>query len=319
MIEFGLKTGNDVSTLTIELGLKRNAPADVFVQYIQSKKVSDERIEKLKRYSGILKVLLPKDFSKINMRILDEVRHKLIGLPKMNIQKYRIMPIPELLKIEIPEKERQTAETVNGYLKMLNALIKFAYEREMVKKPYAVSLLPKQKVQRDERQALTIDEIHRLLYSNDKLVSVYKILFYSGMRLSELYKCEISIIEGIKCFDLRSKQHILKSKSSYRIIPVHSFIAEDIELMLTEVQSIKSGYATRKTSEFFGIRGKTLHSIRHSFATLLIANDAESTIVSELLGHTQSGMTIGRYVKGYPMQILQHIINKLPCLNKVIN
>jgi len=315
MIDISIKLGKDVSNLLEELKLTHRPKIDIYEQYIQSKQVSKGRVAKIRRFSKVLKVLLPNDFSTINMSVLDRVKAQLIKLPKMNIQKYRVTPIQDLIKMEIPEGERQSVETVNGYLKLLNALIKFAYEREIVRKPYSISLVPKTHSQREERDALNINEIADLIHNGiPKLVPMYRILFYSGMRLSEVYKCKISIIDGEKCFDLTNKDIDLKTKSSYRYIPVHFSLLNEVENLLEQAQNIKSGYVIRKTSEHFHTKGKTLYSIRHGFATILTAKEVDSVVLSELMGHTHSGMTAGRYVKGYPVHLLRKAINKLPLI-----
>ncbi|WP_415405753.1 tyrosine-type recombinase/integrase [Sulfurovum sp. CS9] len=270
---------------------------------------------KIKRYLSVLKVLLPNDLSKLNMSLLDSIRGKLTRLPKMNIQKYRVKSITELLKLHIPTEDKQSAETVNGYIKLLNALLKFAYEREAVSRQFTVTLAKRSGSSRDERQALNIEEIKKLMHDsgNQKLIPLYKILYYSGMRLSEVYKCKLTVVDGIKCFDLTDGTSELKTKSSYRLIPVHDSL-DDAELLLEQARAVRDGYATRKTSEFFKTKGKSLYSLRHSFATQLASEGIETTIISELLGHAHNGMTLERYVKGYPTKLLSESINKLDAI-----
>ena len=61
----------------------------------------------------------------------------------------------------------------------------------------------------------------------------------------------------------------------------------------------------------FKVSEGTLYRLRHSFATHLAAKGIEPYIISELLGHTHKGMTMGRYVKGFPVELLSEAINKL--------
>jgi len=267
---------------------------------------------KIKRHLSVLKVLLPNDLKRLNMGILDGIRSKLSKLPKMNIQKYRVKSISELLKLNIPNEDKQSSETVNGYIKLLNALLKFAYEREAVSRQFSIALVKRSCSSRDERQALNIEEVKKLMddSGNQKLIPLYKILYYSGMRLSEVYKCKITVVDGIKCFDLTDGTIELKTKSSYRLIPVHDSL-DNVELLLEQARAVRDGYATRKTSELFKTKGKTLYSLRHSFATQLASEGIETTIISELLGHSHNDMTLGRYVKGFPTKLLSEAINKL--------
>ena len=315
MIDIGLKLGHDVSNLVAELNFRSGEKIDIYEQYMKHKDVSANRMAKIKRHLSVLKVLLPNDLSKLNMSLLDSIKGKLTKLPKMNIQKYRVKSITELLKLHIPTEDKQSIETVNGYIKLLNALLKFAYEREAVSRQFSVTLVKRLGSSRDERQALNIEEIQKLMYDsgNQKLIPLYKILYYSGMRLSEVYKCKLIVVDGIKCFDLTDVASELKTKSSYRLIPVHDSL-DDVELLLEQARAVRDGYATRKTSELFKTKGKSLYSLRHSFATQLASEGIETTIISELLGHAHNSMTLGRYVKGFPTRILSESINKLDAI-----
>jgi len=312
MIDIGLKLGHDVSNLVAELNFKTLQKIDIYEQYMNHKDVSVKRMAKIKRHLSVLKVLLPNDLKRLNMGILDGIRSKLSKLPKMNIQKYRVKSISELLKLNIPNEDKQSSETVNGYIKLLNALLKFAYEREAVSRQFSIALVKRSCSSRDERQALNIEEVKKLMddSGNQKLIPLYKILYYSGMRLSEVYKCKITVVDGIKCFDLTDGTIELKTKSSYRLIPVHDSL-DNVELLLEQARAVRDGYATRKISELFKTKGKTLYSLRHSFATQLASEGIETTIISELLGHSHNDMTLGRYVKGFPTKLLSEAINKL--------
>ena len=115
-------------------------------------------------------------------------------------------------------------------------------------------------------------------------------------------------MEGVQCFDLRDKTLQLKSRASHRLIPVHHSI-EEPEQLLESFGSMSSQYMNRQ----FDVPEGTLYSLRHSFATELAGNDTEPYIISELLGHSHQGMTLGRYVKGFPVKVLKEAVDKLPC------
>lgn len=59
------------------------------------------------------------------------------------------------------------------------------------------------------------------------------------------------------------------------------------------------------------IKEGTLYSLRHSFATEMASKGIEPHIIAELLGHAHNGMTLGRYVKGFPIKLLSEAINRL--------
>lgn len=198
MIYLSIKLNQDYDKYVNELNLRtKKRSIDIYGQYLRSQDVTDSRRNKIERHLTVIKVLLPKDIKKLNMSILDDVKSKITDLPKRNIQKYRKMTLEEIVKREIPTKERITVETANDYIKILNQVLKFLYDREMIARQYSVTPLKSIVAARDQRSTLDDKEISKLLSAKNKaLRSVYKISYYSGLRLSELYKCKLSIIDG---------------------------------------------------------------------------------------------------------------------------
>ncbi len=314
MIDVGLKLNKDVTELINELNIQPITKIDIYKNYLKNQNVSENRLTKIKRLLLVIKILLPSDISKINMTVLDDVKNKLTQLPKRNIQKYRELKIQELVKMDIPIQDRLSTESINDHLKILNSLIKFGHERDMIARQYAVSMIKNVTMARDERTALSIDVIKNLIGNpaTKELASAYTLLYLSGMRLSESFKCTISVVDGIKCFDLTNRAIQLKTKSSYRLVPIHHSI-ENPELILEDLRSMRKEYIGRLCKKTLGTNG-TLYSLRHSFATHMAAKGVEPYIISELLGHSHSGMTLGRYVKGFDVKILKNAIDKLEIL-----
>jgi integrase len=236
------------------------------------------------------------------------IKQTLSTMPRRNLQKYKVLPLSKLVKMKVPEEDRMSGETVNDHLKTLNSLIKFAYERDYIAKPYAVSMIKKTTSGRDERVALDVDTIMHTIATakTARLTDSFALLYLTGLRPSEVTKCKLTSVDGIRCFDLRDRTLQLKSKGSYRLIPVHHAIKEP-ERLLESFKSMSSQYMNRQ----FDVAEGTLYSLRHSFATELAAKGVEPHIISELLGHSHQGMTLGRYVKGFPVKVLKEAVDKL--------
>ena len=168
---------------------------------------------------------------------------------------------------------------------------------------------------------------------------------FSGMRLNEI--CQLHIedvveIEGVWCFSVKpdddgNKQ--VKTAASIRIVPVHNKLIElgfiDYFKRCKELKQPRlwmrltldsRGKFNRNFSEWFlkSFNGegfvkqyitrdakKDFHSLRHTFINTLKQSDVEEIKISQLVGHTNSSMTTGRYGKRYEIAKMKDTINSL--------
>lgn len=300
-------------------------------QYLSSQK-SNISVDEIRDKSYFYKQVAPTIFkhiglskdpivTKISYNHLLEYRSIVLQLPKRNIQYYRDMDIVKVLSSldQVQESDRISARTANKYLKWLRALFNFAVTLQQLNVNLANSLpLLKTVDEKLQRLPLQQKEFNQLLqHIPSHMLYLLKVLAYTGMRLSELYKCSVEIIEGIECFSLLDRSVKLKTKSSYRVIPVHSSLLEEVEHFYSCREAVTSHNLARTTSklikrlEFADAKKKSLYSLRHSFATELIQKGADPTIVSELMGHTHSTMTLSRYSIGFSVRQLRDVIELL--------
>jgi len=250
-----------------------------------------------------------------------DFRNTITKLPKRNIHKYRVMKFSKILNNlqDVREDELLSSRTVNKYIKWLRALFNFAVMLNYIQVNFANSL-PLKKTLDDKLQRLPLTEleiIHLEEVMPQKMKYLFMVLAYTGMRLSELYKCEVVTIDDVKCFSLMDRSIKLKTKSSYRLIPVHRELLEELSTFevyrsnLSSEHLAKTTSATIKSLGFESKEKKSLYSLRHSFATRLIQAGADTAIVSELLGHAHSTMTLSRYSTGFSVKQLQEVVELL--------
>ena len=157
--------------------------------------------------------------------------------------------------------------------------------------------------------ALSIDEVNKLLDINPKNALEYRnkaileLMFATGMRVSEIINLKINDINindnYVRCFGKGKKE---------RIIPMADYTTKLVETYLHEYRpSLLKGYLT--DSVFLSSYGKGItrqglfkiikkeakekginkeispHTLRHTFATLLLENGADLRSIGELLGH----------------------------------
>jgi integrase len=276
----------------------------------------------------IIKLLFKHDDIDINnftYSKLLEVSKLLLKLPKRNIYKYRSMSIESLIRqvstssIEIAQNELIAVDSVNKYLKRIKSLLIFSQNLGYYKEVLPNFTIDNKQGSRGQRKEFTKNDLEAITHNlqDSPIYPIVQVSRYTGMRLSELYKCTVSEIDGVLCFDLRTpKGSPLKTLSSYRIIPSHDCLLEYIDDLPILLNKFSSHYITKRfkkdiTRILDNTEGKSLYSLRHTFATDLIANGVHAEIVSELMGHAHSTMTMNRYVKGYPIETLKKAIDTL--------
>ncbi|WP_421715277.1 hypothetical protein [Arcobacter arenosus] len=121
------------------------------------------------------------------------------------------------------------------------------------------------------------------------------------MKASKLYKAEIKISEKeLYYFDLTNPKLKLKTKSRRRVIPFHNELVRlqvnnllHIALNKTTMNLYKRVFNEKIKVQVTSSSKKVLYSLRHTVATELKHSNVSSIIISELLGHSHDGMTMG--------------------------
>ena len=326
----GLIPKEKPATTTIKV-LQSGFLADVTADYISSQ-VDNISAEETRDKRYFYETVCPSLFNELgatnNPKLASITYNDLLSfkgiitkLPKRNIQKYRMMELPDILRnLEVVKtEEKLSARTINKYIKWLRALFSFAIMLNHLQVNLANSI-PLQKTLDDKLQRLPLDEeeLNALLKSVPRQMQyLLQILAYTGLRLSELYKCTLAEIGGYKCFSLTDRGIKLKTKSSYRVIPIHSRLLDGMKEFEESRGKVSSDNLARTASDtikklkFKDMEKKSLYSLRHRFATQLIQKGADSSIVSELMGHSHNTMTLSRYSTGFSVRQLQEVVELL--------
>ncbi|EGQ9412328.1 tyrosine-type recombinase/integrase [Vibrio cholerae] len=231
--------------------------------------------------------------------------------------------------------------TVNGQIRNIVAVFKYAELLDVIPKSPAVKLLLKDRENKDSK-ALTESEVNNVLSyfkhgyfteakRSKKTIEAMKFIKWipqlaaiTGARLNEilqLRKGDIKQSDNGLCWfvDINDKgDNVLKNKSSARVVPlVNGAYGFDLELFLNEVvntcnddsdnifrlknsdrqlNSIKIGKLLKAYRDNHSEAPETLtmHSFRHTMATLCLNKKMPESFAKEILGHTQS-ITYGLY------------------------
>ena len=196
-----------------------------------------------------------------------------------------------------------------------------------------------------ERSAFTNEEVLKIL-NHTKLLNfkieepvkywVPYIAAYSGARLEEITQLspltDIYQADGIWVIEINENDgKSVKTLSSNRRVPIHSELIKigflDYVARLKSANSktlfpdekIRDGRtgknAGKRVNRFIqkvaGIKGKSLHSFRHTFSTILKRLLVVESITAEILGQKHGGMTYDRYGKGHLIETLKDSVEKI--------
>jgi integrase len=145
--------------------------------------------------------------------------------------------------------------------------------------------------------------------NNPMYEGLFTLLFYSGMRIGEALALDKSDFVGSKVtinktIDHRNNITPPKTKSSERTIILPNIAVKALNNVCEKLPDTKrifpityvtAGEYYRKVVAKAGVRYLPIHALRHSHASMLIANGVPITAVSKRLGHSSPQVTLSVY------------------------
>lgn len=242
------------------------------------------------------------------------------------IGKYRIDTVDTSDIAAILEKEERSSETKKLILCVIKMIFKFSGEgTKMNFSSLSPKTVPKEVevFTKQEQKILT----NFLLSGDDKCRLGVYLCLCTGLRLGELCalrRCDISFDENILSVkgtmqripseNSQTKTEIVISKpktsSSDRVIPLPLAVVEVIKeqyyplsqecfLLSGEEKPILPRTLENRFKFYLkssGINETNFHTLRHTFATRCVENGMDIRTLSEILGHSNVGITLQRYV-----------------------
>ena len=263
--------------------------------------------------------------SNITFDNLNKIKVILQNLPKRNLSIYKDISLTKLISMKIKDTDKINVATLNGYMKRISRFYNFCFASQYTTiNPCLFVTKDKSQIsEREEREAFTKEDISKLIpiikeYDIYKQV-IYFSLMFTGLRISELYKAQIKQHnENEFYFDLTDSNIKLKTKNSHRIIPLHKeLIKMDVQTILPKALELnKMNWIRRLFNEKIKVKitsskKKVLYSFRHTVASELKYLNVKSEIISEILGHTNSNITLDRYASRYTFEVLKNEIDKI--------
>jgi len=215
------------------------------------------------------------------------------------------------------KEEEASARTINRKISSLKSFFKFQLKQGVI------DSTPMNQVTRPKTNKRLPDFIKEketeflfahLEFSNDwKGLTdnlILKLLYQTGMRLSELINLRITTVDFFK-----GQVKVLGKGNKERILPLSKDIANDIQLYEQEKkkkfesydkvfllltpkgEKLYPGYVYKRVKSYLSqkeittLQKKSPHVLRHTFATHLMNNGADLNAVKDLLGHASMAAT----------------------------
>ena len=186
-----------------------------------------------------------------------------------------------------------------------------------------------------ERRQLEQYLLHNLTRTNLGIL----LCLFTGLRVGELCGLTwgdidfengtLSVKRTVQRINKRGSSEVIigspKSKTSVRIVPIPKFLLDllsqqkkDSKLFLLSgtakpVEPRTIQYRFKAVLNACQLRNVPFHLLRHTYATVCIANGFDPKTLSELLGHADASITLNRYVHS-SMQMKRSYVSRL-CLS----
>ena len=261
------------------------------------------------------------------------------GIFKNHISVLEDVPISEIDRAAVTMLTQELQDkglcnkTVNDILIVLNMILSFAAEEYEINTPKIKYL----REQRKETRYLTLCEQRKLIEYLCTDTDIHKfgtlLALFTGMRVGELCALQweditdgaIVINKTMMRVKTGEKSEVVvlppKSESSVRVLPYppqlleyyHRFsgsgyVLSNKKLQCTEPRCMQEKF--RKYVSDCGLKDVTFHTLRHTFATRCIEAGVDAKTVSELLGHSDTKITLNRYVHS-SFELKQSSIEKM--------
>lgn len=261
---------------------------------------------------------------------------------ELNINEISPILVKEFIK-QMQDKGRQNS-TINKYVKFMSAIYNFMIDNDAITRNPIARIKPLKEIKNDKIRALSTEEVQALL-TKTKVVypDFYPLLFtalFTGMRRGELMALTWNSINWVRGKITVDKNYVngrlgtpKSSKTRYvdmsdelaRVLKEWRLACPHSELSLVfpnsegKYQSADNMIKRRFIPSLnrAGIDLIRFHDLRHTYASLLLANGAPMKYVQTQLGHASINMTMDLYTHLLPevndkcVNLLNNIVSKV--------
>ncbi len=236
-------------------------------------------------------------------------------------------PLDEIKPSDLARWQNRLLETLGprrvGNIRIVfNMFFVDAMKDDLIQRnPFTLVKAPR-RVESREKKPFAIEEIYRIVdYMPQHIKAFFAIGFFTGMRTGEIIALKWEDIDfDAKVIQVRRRIRMgvegpPKTKNSIRDVEIidtllpylhdnHTIMPDDA-IYLFENNRGKPFSTANKISAWYwkpalealGIPYRNLYQMRHTFASMMIANGEDILWVSQMLGHKDSSMTLQKYAR----------------------
>lgn len=182
--------------------------------------------------------------------------------------------------------------TICTYASILKTYFEFLGRKDLVSE----IIFPKQEKRLPD--ILSRGEINKLLQaaSNKRDLAIIRLLYASGLRVSELVALDMDNIEEhriqVRSGKGKKDRVVYIDDGTVKILNEYLKERKDDSEKIFDISVRNVQKIVKRTAEKAGIRKKVSpHILRHSFATHLLENGADIVVIKDLLGHANLSTT----------------------------
>lgn len=234
---------------------------------------------------------------------------------QLHTKKFRDLRTADFQAV-IDANANQSISTLNNCKLLASQLSKWAIREEIASTNFAAFVrLPKKETK--EKEIFTPEDIAALTADDSDTARVILMLIYTGMRIGELFKLPVEDYHGTYAIGGE------KTKAGKnRVIPIRPEGQKYFEYFanLANDERLLSGYAAKDMQQFrqiyyypllskLGIKRKTPHSTRHTYASWALQNGIAPENLQKILGHEKFATTAEIYYHSNADALVSAVLN----------
>lgn len=215
----------------------------------------------------------------------------------------------------IDQHFEKSHSTVSQYKQLVTQMSRWAIREEIITTNFA-QFIQVPKAQTKEKEIFSDSEIDLLIADDSEAAKIVLMLIYTGMRIGELFSLPLEDYHG---------RYVIggeKTKAGRnRVIPIRPEGRPYFEYFAYQATGtlLLSGYVGQHTSKNFrqrdyypllerlGIKRKTPHSTRHTYASWAVSAGIAPEILQRILGHVNYSTTADIYVHSDIDKLVQSV------------